>query len=327
MNTGLQKFLLATFGLFLSLGVLELAFRLLYRPQAPWSDRPKSYYFPQASNTFQDYKYSASKPTGTYRIAVVGDSFTFGPYLQFDDTFPKRLERLFGLSASYARVEVMNVGICGYSTRQEAALIKRLISEYHPDRILLQITLNDPEVQPYRVTHPPQVVSKSWLSRHSKLWDWIGQRLATSASRNDFKDYYFSLFENQETWKNFVQGISEIQQTTEQDKVQLSTVIFPLFSHPIDRKYPFYPLHEKIQHLLQEKNISFLDLTDYYAKIPPERLQVLPGRDSHPNEIAHRIAAEAIFTWLKRSQTLPQELFTPRKLRGRADQIFGKLPI
>ena len=55
--------------------------------------------------------------------------------------------------------------------------------------------------------------------------------------------------------------------------------------------------------------IPALDLYPAFAGIPLDRLQVIVGQDFHPNEIGHRIAAEAILEWLKKDALLPSNLF------------------
>ena len=44
----------------------------------------------------------------------------------------------------------------------------------------------------------------------------------------------------------------------------------------------------------------------FYKNIPHERLEAVPGVDAHPNEIAHRIASEALYRWLLKRQAIPE---------------------
>ena len=54
--------------------------------------------------------------------------------------------------------------------------------------------------------------------------------------------------------------------------------------------------------LLADLDIPALDLFPVYQGMSPDRLQVIPLIDGHPNEIGHRIAAEALFEFLIRQQ-------------------------
>jgi hypothetical protein len=71
--------------------------------------------------------------------------------------------------------------------------------------------------------------------------------------------------------------------------------------------YPFFPIHKKVDQLLTDVRVRHLDISSIYNGIPLERLQVIPGVDRHPNEIAHRMAAERIYLWLEELHLIPDE--------------------
>jgi lysophospholipase L1-like esterase len=87
-----------------------------------------------------------TKPPGTVRIALLGDSFTEAVQVPLEDTFGSVLEkqladcpRLKGL-----RVEVINFGVSGYGTGQELLMLRRHVWEYSPDLVVLAfLTAND----------------------------------------------------------------------------------------------------------------------------------------------------------------------------------------
>jgi hypothetical protein len=63
--------------------------------------------------------------------------------------------------------------------------------------------------------------------------------------------------------------------------------------------------------------VPVIDLSPLYIGIPLERLQVIPGVDRHPNEIAHRMAAERIYLWLEELKLLPQQALIVDKFATR----------
>lgn len=119
LTLGTRVFL-GLFGLMFSAALIELALHLVpLRAQSrSWSDRPYAYLMPEGVRTLQDADPAPKKPD-TFRIIVVGDSFTFGPNMQYADTFPKKLEWMLNLNSSAQRVEVINRGVCGASTVSE----------------------------------------------------------------------------------------------------------------------------------------------------------------------------------------------------------------
>ncbi len=308
-----------------TLVLVEVLFRLavaVLPEPVKWSDRPRAYFVPESATTLQDFAYAPVKPARTFRIAVVGDSFTFAPYMQFDDTFVKRLERWMNLNTKQPRVEVINYGVPRYSTSHEIAVVERAIKE-GADLILLQITLNDPEIKPYRPTGlllnqetgAPKLDSPIFQHWHSLTF--VAQRLLNEQSRRDYRDYFFKLFDNPRTWKPFAESMEKLTARAREAKVPLVSVVFPLFGYVVDDAYPFRPIHDKVAGLLTDLQIPHLDITDEYRAMPLDRLQVIPIEDRHPNEIAHRIAAEAIYTWLKGTALVPQEVFAKRMVSQR----------
>lgn len=308
-------------GLLFSIILFEAAFRII-QPKLPvphrWSDRPRLWYLPEGSPENRDFAYSPEKPPGTFRIIVIGDSFTYGGKGHFDDAFPKRLERMLNLnnnatgdpSTGAKKVEVLNWGVPGYSSAQEETMVKRALRRWSPDLIVLEITLNDPEFKPYRATRSFQrndgsVHFSNPIITHWRSLGFILTRIYNSISQREYVQYYFDLFEQPKSWAHFADAVENMRQLTTQAKVPLFAMVFPLFSHRLDEGYPFAPLHQKIEGFLTSQGIRHTDLLPSFAYIPPERLQAIPGKDSHPNEIAHRIAADALYDSLRREGLLP----------------------
>ena len=136
----LLNLLIASCSLLLCAVAVEVAMRLIpaHKAAGPdWNDRPKFYYDPPLAIDHTGQDHSPIKPEKTFRIAVVGDSYSFGPFLQYDDTFAARLGRMLNLNSSDLRTEVINYGIPGYSTSHEIDLVKRALSE-QADLVLLE---------------------------------------------------------------------------------------------------------------------------------------------------------------------------------------------
>ena len=99
--------------------------------------------------------------------------------------------------------------------------------------------------------------------------------------------------------------------------MKLVAVIFPLLAMPLDDSYPFEAVHGFLHSLLSERQIPFVDLRDAYRGMPNERLQAIPGKDPHPSEIAHRVAAEVIEKTLRGLDVLPKAVLPRIELTRR----------
>jgi hypothetical protein len=276
----------------------------------------------------QDYSYPDPKRSTDFRIAAIGDSFTFAPFMQFTDTYVKRLETMLNLSKSGAgNAEVINYGVPAYSTSHEVAVTHRALNS-GADIIMLQITLNDPEIK----HHTPAGIRENMddrfgplrlnglLGRIANRWrtlHFILTRLHNSKTHRDYIEYFQGLYSNPHTWNTFVQSVKNLVKLPREANKPIVAVVFPLFGLPMDNRYPFYEIHAKVKDLLNSLNVPNIDLSDIYRGIPLERLQVIPGGDRHPNEIAHRMAAEQIYLWLERLNIIPERFLIKERFATR----------
>lgn len=318
-------------GTLLALTLLEVFVRL-FVPQKTerspaWSDRPIFYFRAPGAPTMQGYPYSQQKSEGTFRIAVIGDSFSFAPYMQFTDTFASKLESMLRVSGTNRKLEVINYGVPAYSTSHEVGVTKRAISE-GADLILLQITLNDPEVKHHRPTGITENMQDrfgplkltggtKWLAERWRTLGFVLNRLHNSGTHRAYVDYFKDLFSNPDSWNPFSSSMTELVNLAKESNTPIVSVVFPLFGIPLDERYPFYEIHAKVGQLMTSLSVPVLDISKIYQGIPLEHLQVIPGVDRHPNEIAHRMAAEKIYLWLEERRLIPGEFLIKEKFATR----------
>ena len=81
------------------------------------------------------------KPTGVYRILLVGDSFTFGTGNRYEDIWPVVLER--NLAAAGWNADVVKAGVEGSDTRRELLIMRKHVPRYRPDLVVMAFLPND----------------------------------------------------------------------------------------------------------------------------------------------------------------------------------------
>ena len=86
---------------------------------------------------YRDYDHPLHKPAGTFRILVLGDSFTFGVGVPMEDTYPKVLEKMLNAHKSSIRYEVINTGVPGYNTDQEYYYFVKEGISLEPDLVIV----------------------------------------------------------------------------------------------------------------------------------------------------------------------------------------------
>ena len=129
------------------------------RPEKPWLygmrpstsatlTEPAEATYRVNADGFRDRDVAHEKPPATFRIALLGDSVSFGYGVALEDTFAKQLEtKLAGASRASDRsdrsYEVLNLGVSGYNPYTEAALLEDVGLAYAPDLVLAQFCMND----------------------------------------------------------------------------------------------------------------------------------------------------------------------------------------
>ncbi len=149
---------LATASLCLTLIIAELALRSFIpldssgpfefripHPSLGWVLQPNTTYLyeiPEGtvsvtynSEGWRDLEHAVEKPSGVFRILVLGDSFMEANSVELDDTFHRQVEEL--ARASGKNVEVINMGVAGYGTLQEYLVFQEIGHLYEPDLVLV----------------------------------------------------------------------------------------------------------------------------------------------------------------------------------------------
>jgi hypothetical protein len=107
------------------------------------SDNNQKIHLKFNSRGLRGREYAYSKPPGTYRILIVGDSFVEGYGVKTEDRVSEQLEKLLNDGNTGQPVEVIAMGTAGYSTDQELLALQREGLRYHPDLVILMFYQND----------------------------------------------------------------------------------------------------------------------------------------------------------------------------------------
>ncbi len=94
------------------------------------------------SHGFRGPDWRDKKPAGVFRVACLGDSSTFGWSVGEEDTYPYQLEELLEEECVFD-VEVMNLGVTGYTSLQGKELMRTRVMEWQPDLVVFAFGPND----------------------------------------------------------------------------------------------------------------------------------------------------------------------------------------
>jgi hypothetical protein len=265
---------------------------------------------PQNAAGYRDHERARAKAPGVKRVLSLGDSFAWGASVEFEDAYPQRLER--GLTRRRReRWEVVNLALPGMNTVDQAAQLADEGFEYQPDVVVLGFVLNDSEDAQAAETRraeewsePKRPEPRGW--ERSALLSFVGHRVwATMENRRRITGYLSMYADDASGWVAAREALRAIGTRCRERGVPLVVAIFPLFGNPLDERYPFTAVHEKVARAGNDAGARVVDLLPSYRGLRWDILVVNGVDDEHPNEIAHRIAANILLHALDEVVPLP----------------------
>lgn len=230
---------------------------------------------------FRDSNHPIEPPPGTFRIACLGDSVTFGQGVHEEDTFVRRLEANLNSRFPNGNFETMNFGVCGYSTKQERKCYEKLVANYKPHLVLITMIHND----------NMSYSEEERLGLHGKptlgegLLGSIEQQVRQSAGSTGYQVC--------------VDEVLKLKELCDGAGTRLVVLLFR------DTDYSNWKeMEETVTSGLAGSGVPILNLKDKLAVIPFTAISVLPDVDGHPNEISHGIAATEIAQFLEQRKLL-----------------------
>lgn len=118
--------------------------------------------------------FAPAKPDGTFRVVVLGDSWTVGVNVEEEEAYPAQLAAALGESAGSRTVEILNFGVIGGRAATGRRLLPRVLA-LQPDLVIVAYAQND-ELE----TRTPGAGASSQPARPPTRWQSVvaGSELA-----------------------------------------------------------------------------------------------------------------------------------------------------
>jgi lysophospholipase L1-like esterase len=231
----------------------------------------KAIYIDINSEGFRDKEFSPNKSTNTVRILAMGDSYTYGWYVNLNETWPKKLENLLNEKSNGTKYEVLNLGIPGYDIWNVANLFVKKTYKYDPDIILISFIDND--VSPEQKICFNECINISSNKTQCKVV--CHTEIMYEFIRNDTH-----IFE-------YVNKSFSLIRSKYGGEIYL--IMFPLGRDSYERI---------VENLAIKYDIKVCKMHEIYKNWPLEDLILDKERDHHPNEFAYSLIAEEIYKCL-----------------------------
>jgi lysophospholipase L1-like esterase len=304
MGTRRGELALLALGMAAAIGLAEAAVRLagLTEPRptgyAPVASGVRAA-LPRNSRGYRDRERSFPKPPGVRRVVCLGDSFTWGHGVEFGDAYPQRLERALPdrVGGSW---EVVNLSMPAMGTLDARGVLEREGLAYAPDAVLLGYVLNDAEdassaearrAEDWRLAKGPPAwpIDRLALIRLARLRLW-----AAAENRRRVANVRALYAPDAPGWAAVRNALTAMGVSCHANDVPFVVAIFPLFGNPLDDRYPFADQHRQVAEAARAAGAEVVDLLPTFRGLRWDLLVVDGADDEHPNEVAHRIAANRL---------------------------------
>lgn len=315
----LMSVIVALISLAVALTAAELAMRYIFRDITTSSD--DSSYFGQRwkkttahqnnSLGFREREIPPRSQDSAFRIALVGDSFTYGQGIEVVDRLSNRLETMLNSGSSdYA---VFNFGKGGAETVDQIEFLKKYVFDNQPDFILLQWFINDVEGldhegRPQRLRLIPSDRLNQFLNSNSVLYYLINnQWRALQAQLGIGSDYTYTEYMIERFRDPSGEGAISSQKALDQfielcreRRIPVGIIIFPeLTGDYLDGEYALGFLLDRVIATCDKWEIQCVDLRPVFENVEPPRKLWVNIFDSHPGPFANKLAAQAVLSTYK----------------------------
>jgi len=224
----------------------------------------------------RDEEISLVKPANEVRIALLGDSFTFGWGVEQNESFGHKLEEILNSRSKYKHFKVLNFGIPGYSTFQETALFKEKALDFSPDAVLVFFVDNDFGLPFYvrDVNRPGNFLGALEFARLS--WKAIDPQI--ESQRAQFLGW------------DPKRALAELSEICKKEGIEMKLAINPREKWKRDlSRLSVLRKHSNIQLIPMRQ--TFLEIVKR-EQIPSKDLSL--SFDPHPSPLKHRILAQTL---------------------------------
>lgn len=249
------------------------------------------------SRGLRDREYDVEKPPGTFRIAVIGDSFTMPAAVAIEDAFHSVMEERLNRESPGLAWELLNFGTGGYSLRQYPAVLEHKALPYRPDLALIGFTDNDdliPEEAVFARPYEVKPVAHSFWEPHLRHWSKLVE-VRQAVQEQAEAEPGFRTGGDAERQAYMDRWLGELARLGRENEIP---VVIAFLSLGTDKA----PV---VEALARAHGLPFVDTSTAFQGL--DLRQFIPYRlDRHPNAKGHALFADVILAFLREEGLLPR---------------------
>jgi len=262
----------------------------------------------------RDEEITYKKNNNEKRILVLGDSVTFGWGTSQGENFNDQMELLLREQTG-AEWQVINAGVNGYNTEQEATFLRVEGMRYAPDYVLLIYVSNDvdPVFDPNETTwrrYPswpsslPEAIDRlrqlSYLFQITQLMVRMEKmdqaRAAATIANPDLSEQPYRSMTSHANWQSSKAALLDIARQCDEAGIPFIVGLFSSLDGGFDPEFVAD---------LQGEGIDAIQLQPAWRDVP-EDLAHVSRIDSHPSPLVHAMIAEYLVNTFRERGWLSQ---------------------
>jgi lysophospholipase L1-like esterase len=258
--------------------------------------------------------------TAHRRIVCLGDSNTYGLFLERDQAYPQQLEDHWNESGGSPTIEVLNLGYPGTNSSTVLRELPGILRKLSPDGVIALVGANDFWTSPVGEAEPLGRLDRigGWLRDHSRLvriYAMLRDRGAGHEVRAPpvtpdptisrrvgtlrYGDHAFELgFEGRKEWapSDMTQLIANLESLAVQAEAAGTSLI--LLTYPSNDDL-YGAANERIREAATSTGTPLVDLTAVFTEACPDAdCTRLFFADRHPTALGYELMAKAIAQWV-----------------------------
>ncbi len=254
---------------------------------------------------FRGVERARTERAAPYRIAAVGDSFTYGLGVATVDALPSRLEAALQAHAG-AGIEVLNFGVPGAALPDAVVRVRQFVAGWHPDLVVFFLYADDLERSLCAWHEHARFAYRVAAGDRTDLWSqrehaWalasgvLGMQSAvvrTTAFVQTLGTRWLTAVTAGDTWRpRLAEQLTALRDATTDAGAALAVVVL---GDPST-----YRRTRDVTDILRSLDVPALDVRGWLFGSDAERLAIIPG-DFHLTSESNARAADVVAAWLVR---------------------------
>ena len=256
-----------------------------------------------------------AKRGNEFRIAVLGDSITFGYGVQTEDTYGNVMETVLNADFPGCRTEDFNFGVSSYSVKEMAATLRYRVPAIEPDLVIVGIIYGD-----FDLSRTPGIDQYGY-NTHNEMSGFFSRlpylkaalrNLHTSYAIRDcisFIGSYLKKHENTDNVPSSYSYLVDIRNFAESENIPYLIVDLPSLGSDGSQ---FAAINEA----LKLDGVKYYDISPISTQYTADLFKA-SRFDFHPSRLVHRKIAQLLTKVVEKSY-LPKDC-TPAVAIGKAD--------